>query len=83
MTWLFNSSLKVLPHRLLVYSVANEVAVEAFLNKEIKYLDIVKVIRKVLNEHKLVMDYDYNKLCEIVEEVKVLARNICQKLKEE
>lgn len=76
-------ALKLKGSALVAYSVANEVAVEAFLNKKIKYLDIVKVINKVLKEHKLVKEYDYNKLCEIVEEIKVLARSICQKMKEE
>ena len=34
-----------------VYNAANEIAVEKFLNKEIKYLDIVELIKLAVNKH--------------------------------
>lgn len=37
-----------------VYNAANEIAVEMFLNKEIEYLDIVKLIEEAVKVHKLI-----------------------------
>jgi len=36
-----------------VMSAANEVAVEAFLSKKIKFTDIAKIVKKAMNAHKI------------------------------
>ncbi|MFC1669900.1 1-deoxy-D-xylulose-5-phosphate reductoisomerase [Spirochaetota bacterium] len=41
-----------------VLNAANEVAVNAFLNKQIKFTDIVKVIEKVMNKHSKIDNPD-------------------------
>lgn len=37
-----------------VYNAANEIAVDMFLNKKIKYLDIVTLIKSALDSHKFI-----------------------------
>ncbi|MGM0507918.1 MAG: 1-deoxy-D-xylulose-5-phosphate reductoisomerase [Fusobacteriota bacterium] len=37
----------------IVFNAANEVAVNKFLNKEIKFLNIYEIIRKTMDKHKL------------------------------
>lgn len=39
-----------------VYNAANEIAVAKFLNKEIKYLEIIDLIQAALDNHKIVQD---------------------------
>ncbi len=46
----------------IVYNAANEIAVGAFRNKQIKFTDITKIVEKVLS-------CDWSKECETIEEV--------------
>ncbi len=64
------------------FSVANEVAVQAFLEKKIGYLDIVKVINKVVKEHKIVEEFTFEELSAIVDKIKVKAWQVCQQMGE-
>jgi len=43
-----------------VLNAANEVAVSAFLEHHIKYIDIYKIIRKVMSKHRLVSNPNLN-----------------------
>ena len=48
-----------------VFNAANEVAVHAFLNHEISFLDIERIIEKLMLEHKNIKHPDYEKMREI------------------
>ena len=47
-----------------VLNAADEVAVEAFLNKRIKFSDIYRIIEKIVCRHKMVKDPTLNKILE-------------------
>lgn len=48
-----------------VLNASNEVAVEAFLKNHIKFIDIPKIIKKVLNLHKATGNIDLEKILEV------------------
>lgn len=48
-----------------VLNAANEVAVEAFLNKKIKFTDIEKIIKNAMNEHKIVKNPTINDIIDV------------------
>lgn len=60
----------------IVFNAANEIAVEKFLNKEIKFLDIYKMIEKTMNNHKLVAVDNINAILEVDRETREIARRI-------
>ncbi|MCX7833092.1 MAG: 1-deoxy-D-xylulose-5-phosphate reductoisomerase [Ignavibacteria bacterium] len=49
----------------VVLNAANEVAVEMFLNKKIKFLDISKLIKIALENHKPIMNYEIEHIYEV------------------
>lgn len=51
-----------------VFNAANEVAVELFLNKKIKLLDIYTIIEEAMNEHKII-NLDADNALEIIKNV--------------
>ena len=59
-----------------VMNAANEVAVYAFLRGEIRFLDIVKLTRKVMDEHKI----SYQNELEIILEADRWARETCRRV---
>jgi len=60
----------------IVFNAANEIAVEKFLNREIKFLDIYKIIEKTMNNHKLVAIDNINAVLEVDRETREIARRI-------
>ena len=57
-----------------VLNAANEIAVELFLNKEIKFLDIYAIIEKAMNEHKI-LNLDGEDALDIIKKVDSEIRN--------
>jgi 1-deoxy-D-xylulose-5-phosphate reductoisomerase len=53
-----------------VMNAANEVAVQYFLKDKIKFLDIPRLIRKMMDEHKLIRNPSLNEILNVDEEVK-------------
>lgn len=47
-----------------VFNASNEVAVKRFLNKEIKFTDIPKIIRKVMDRHQIIDNPTLNEILE-------------------
>ena len=47
-----------------VFNASNEIAVQAFLNGEIKFTQIIEIINKTLNRHKAVYNIDLDVLLE-------------------
>lgn len=54
----------------IVYNAANEAAVDLFLNKKIKYLDIYKIIENEIANHKKTKALDLNVIMNIDKEIK-------------
>jgi len=59
-----------------VLNAANEIAVHTFLQEKIKFLDIPKLIGKMLEEHNLIKNPDLNEIMEIDKKVKEKTENI-------
>jgi 1-deoxy-D-xylulose-5-phosphate reductoisomerase len=53
-----------------VFNAANEAAVELFLNEEIKWSDIEKLISTVVANHKIVQNPSLEEILELDREVK-------------
>jgi len=47
-----------------VLNAADEVAVDAFLNKKIKFSDIYRIVEKVVHRHRAVKDPTLKKILE-------------------
>lgn len=60
----------------LVYNTSNEVAVEAFLNKEIKFDFIEKVIEKCMDMHKLEESMNFEQIYLLDQEIRIQAREV-------
>lgn len=60
----------------IVLNAANEVAVEKFLNKEIRFLEIPELINKTLDAHQKIIDPDLKQ----VEEIDRWARNFVKEV---
>tara|TARA_B100001996_G_C18663969_1_gene594179 strand:- start:807 stop:1955 length:1149 start_codon:yes stop_codon:yes gene_type:complete len=62
-----------------VMNAANGVAVESFLNRQLKFNDILKVVEQTMNEHKIVHKINLKKIIQINEMAKKSAYNIINK----
>lgn len=62
-----------------VFNAANEVAVQAFLDKKIKFTDIIEVIKNVLDSHNGIKKPDIQTLLEVDAQARVEAESICNK----
>jgi len=60
-----------------VFNAANEIAVDAFLNKKIKFTDIFSTIKKVLDTHNNVHKLELDVLMEADRNARDVARKIC------
>lgn len=60
-----------------VFNAANERAVSLFLNKQIKYLEIVDTIEACMNEHRLVVNPNVEQIIEIEKSVYDLIESRC------
>lgn len=59
-----------------VLNAANEVAVHAFLNSQISFLDIERVINYVIEHTRIFKDVDYDKICQIDKKTRQKAAKI-------
>lgn len=59
-----------------VLNAANEVAVHAFLNSQISFLDIKRVINYVIEHTRIFKDVDYDKICQIDKKTRQKAAKI-------
>ncbi len=62
-----------------VMNAANGVAVESFLNRQLKFNDILKVVEQTMNQHKIVHKINLKKIIQINEMAKKSAYNIINK----
>tara|TARA_B100000579_G_scaffold63198_2_gene46469 strand:+ start:35837 stop:36985 length:1149 start_codon:yes stop_codon:yes gene_type:complete len=62
-----------------VMNAANGVAVESFLNRKLRFNDILKVVEQTMNEHKIVRKIDLKKIIKINEIAKKSAYTIVNK----
>ncbi|MFH1224024.1 MAG: 1-deoxy-D-xylulose-5-phosphate reductoisomerase [Pseudomonadota bacterium] len=62
-----------------VFNAANEVAVAAFLDKKIKFTDIVDVIRETTDKHEGVPNFDIEKIIDIDRKARLTTSEICNK----
>ncbi len=60
----------------IVLNAANEIAVEKFMNREIKFLDIYEIIEKTMNKHNLVNVDNVAEILEVDKETREIARRI-------
>jgi 1-deoxy-D-xylulose-5-phosphate reductoisomerase len=60
-----------------VFNAANERAVSKFLNRKIKYLDIVNIIEECMNEHKLIANPIVDQIIDIENSVYELIESRC------
>ena len=63
-----------------VLNAANNIAVNEFLNERIKFIDILKVVEKVIKLHTPIYNYKLNKILDIYKKTENLTRKICNKL---
>ncbi len=77
----YMNNTKTLDSTLIVINVANEVAVDSFLNEEIKFLDINKIIEKTIGKinHKKVKNL--SDVFEINQDASTIAHNLVNKLR--
>ena len=68
--------LKLGPSKLIALNGANEVAVNRFLNCEIGYLDIVKIVKKVVELAPIEKNPDLNRVLEIDKRARELAKEV-------
>ena len=61
-----------------VMNAANEVAVYAFLENRIRFLDISRIIRKMMDNHKLIKNPDLNEILEVDKKTKEETKNIIE-----
>tara|TARA_B100000575_G_scaffold294579_1_gene311735 strand:- start:12379 stop:13551 length:1173 start_codon:yes stop_codon:yes gene_type:complete len=61
-----------------ILNAANEVAVAYFLEGKIKYIDIVKIIERCLNQIQFNSTLSYDSLVELDQQTRDYARTICQ-----
>jgi 1-deoxy-D-xylulose-5-phosphate reductoisomerase len=57
-------------------NAANEVAVNAFLNNKIKFLDIQKIIKKIIDEHNTIKNPDLDQILKVDIETKEETKKI-------
>lgn len=63
-----------------VLNAANEVAVESFLNRKIRFVDIPRVIARALDEHRSILDPDLEEVIEADRWTRELVRSAIEHL---
>lgn len=64
-----------------VLNAANEVAVDAFLNQEIGFKDIIKIVSKVIDKHQNALNPSINDIIYQDREARKLAAKVCSEYK--
>lgn len=62
-----------------VLNAANEIAVYAFLDNKIKFLDIPKLINKIMHEHKIIKNPDLKEILDVDKKVKEETKKLIEK----
>ncbi len=73
----FNNINKSIPSNIIKFNVGNEYAVNLFKNKQIKYTEILKIIRKITSIN---MEYKLNNIKDIINYHELLEIKISEKL---
>ncbi len=60
-------------------NAANEIAVYAFLENKIKFLDIPKLVNKMMQEHKLIKNPSLNEILKVDENIREKTKRIIEK----
>jgi len=63
-----------------VLNAANEIAVEAFLNNKIKFMDIPRIIKESMDSHKIINNPDLNTILKIDKDTKENTKKEIDKL---
>ena len=63
-----------------ILNAANEIAVEAFLNKKIKFLDMIKIVEKSLENFTFVKNPNLDDYLSADAETRLIANNLIKKL---
>ena len=62
-----------------VLNAANEIAVYAFLDNKIKFLDIPELINKMLQEHKIIKNPSLNEILDVDKKIKEETKKLIEK----
>ncbi len=65
-----------------VLNAANEVAVHAFLNSQIKFLDIPNIIKQMMDAHTIIQTPDLDELIDLDNNIRVNAKKLISEAKE-
>lgn len=65
----------------VVLNAANEVSVNAFLNQEIKFKDIVKIVSIVINKHQNLLNPNINEILYQDREARKITTKVCSEYK--
>ena len=63
-----------------VLNAANEIAVQHFLGNKIKFLDIPKLIGKMMQRHKLIKNPSLNEILDVDKKIKEETKKIIRKI---
>src|SRR3989339_777437 len=61
-----------------VMNAANEIAVYAFLDNKIRFLDIARLIRKMMNEHNLIKNPSLNEILDVDKKIKEKTKELIE-----
>ncbi len=61
-----------------VMNAANEIAVHAFLESKIRFLDIQRIIRKMMDEHKNIKNPNFGEILEVDKKTKEKTRKVIE-----
>jgi len=61
-----------------VMNAANEIAVHAFLNDKISYLDIAIIIKKMMDDHNLIKNPNLQEILEVDRKVKEETKKVIE-----
>ena len=59
-------------------NAANEAAVHAFLDNKIRFLDIARLIRKMMNEHNLIKNPSLNEILDVDKKIKEKTKELIE-----
>jgi 1-deoxy-D-xylulose-5-phosphate reductoisomerase len=60
-------------------NASNEIAVNAFLNNKIKFLDIPRITNKILINHKIINDPNLNQIMEVDKKTREETKKLIEK----
>ena len=60
-----------------VLNAANNIAVNAFLEKKISFLQILNIVEKIVIDHRPIKTYNLNQITTIYQQAEKLTLNLC------